>query len=103
MSKTYDKPIVIQKINELTEDWEDLYYPHAEINKAKTDSEYLNAGATRHKKALTFEIRYFSDLEAISLNLQLYRVLYKGVPYNLEDYDDFMEQHKTVKLLGVSY
>lgn len=103
MSKVFDKPITIQKINELTEDWEDLYFPHAEINKAKSDSEYLNAGAIRHKKALTFEIRYFSDLEAISHNLQLYRILYKGVAYNLADYDDFKEQHKTVKLLGVSY
>ena len=103
MSRLFDRPITIQKLDELTEDWSDVYTVHASINKAKSDSEYLNAGAIKNKRSLTFEIRYFSDLEDIALNLQSYRVLYQGVPYDLEDYDDFMLRHKTVKLLGVSY
>ena len=76
---------------------------HASINKAKSDNEYLNAGAVQAKKSLTFEVRYFKDLEDISLNLQTYRIVYQDVPYNIVDYDDFMLKHKTVKLLGVSY
>lgn len=103
MSRIYDKPITIQKINEATETWEDVFKVHASINKAKSDSEYLNAGAVRATKSLTFEVRYFAILEDISLNLQSYRVLYQGVPYNLVDYDDYMLLHKSVKLLGVSY
>ena len=103
MAKTYDRPISIQRINEATETWEDLFKIHASINKAKGDNEYLNAGAIQAKKNLTFEVRYFADLEGISLNLQSYRIVYQGVPYNIEDYDDFMLQHKTVKILGVSY
>ena len=103
MSRPYDKPISIQKINELTEDWEDVFKVHASINKAKSDNEYLNAGAIRGKKNLTFEVRYFSGLEDISLNLQSYRIIYQDVPYDIKDYDDYMLKHKTVKLLGVSY
>ena len=103
MSRVYDRPITIQKINERTELWEDVYKVHASINKAKADSEYLNAGAIQAKITLTFEVRYFGGIEDISLNLQSYRVVYQGVPYNIEDYDDYMMTHKTVKILGVSY
>ena len=103
MNNLFDRPITIQKIDEITETWADVYNVHAKINKAKTDSEYLNAGAVQDKKALTFEIRYFKDLEDISFNLSMYRILYKGIPYDINDYDDFMLKHKTVKMVGVSY
>lgn len=103
MPKVFDRSIIIQKIDEITEDWEDVFKVHACINKATSDNEYLNAGAIQGKKNLTFEVRYFSGLEDISLNLQRYRILFQNVPYDLKDYDDFMLQHKTVKLLGVSY
>lgn len=103
MARTYDRPIFIQRINETTETWENLYKIHASINKTRSDNEYLNAGAIQAKKNLTFEVRYFADLEDISINLQSYRIVYRGVPYNIEDYDDFMLQHKIVKILGVSY
>lgn len=103
MAKLFDRPITIQKINELTEDWEDVFKLHARINKAKNDSEYLNAGAIQAKRNLVFEVRYFAGLEDISYNLQTYRVVYQGVPFNLQDYDDYMLRHTTVKLVGVSY
>ena len=104
MNKSYDKPIIIQRINESTETWEDyLEKPiHARINKAKSDNKYLTAGAIQGKKALVFEVRYFRLLEDLDFNKQLYRIVYQGVPYSIEDYDDFMLEHKTVKLLGVS-
>lgn len=103
MANVFDRPITIQKIDEATEDWVDLYKLHTRVNKAKSDNEYTNAGAIQAKRSLTFEVRYFADLEDISFSLQHYRVVYQGVPYNLVDYDDFMLQHKTVKLMGVSY
>lgn len=103
MAKVFDKPITIQKLNSKAKRWEDLYKVHASINKSKSDGEYLSAGAVQAKKNLTFEVRYFSGLEDISLNLQVYRILYRKVPYNIVDFDDYMLQHKTVKLLGVSY
>ena len=104
MSKLFDRPIKILKINEVTEEWEDIFEKsiHASINKAKSDSEYLSGGAIQGKRSLVFEMRYFKDLEDISFNLQCYRIIYQGVPYDIKDYDDFMLKHKTVKLLGVS-
>lgn len=103
MSRPFDRPISIQRINETTETWEDVYKVHASINKTKSDDQYLGAGSTRTKKNLTFEMRYFADLEDISLNLQAYRIVYQGVPFAIEDYDDYMLNHKTVKIPGVSY
>lgn len=103
MANPYDRRIVIQKRDEITEDWITVFTPHARINKGKTDDEYLSAGAIQGKRTLVFEVRYFKDLEDISHNTQLYRVLYQDVPYNIRDYDDFMLAHKSVKLLGVSY
>lgn len=103
MSRLYDRPISIQKRNESTEQWEDVFKVHACINKAKGDDKYLSGGAIQGKRNLTFEVRYFADLEDISLNIQNYRIVYQGVPYDIKDYDDYMLKHKTVKLLGVSY
>ena len=103
MSRIYDRPILIQKRNETTEDWEDKFSVHASINKSKSDDEYLSAGAIQGKINLTFEVRYFKALEDISLNIQSYRIVYNGVPYDVKDYDDYMLQHKTVKILAVSY
>lgn len=105
MSKVFDKTILIQKIDEETETWVNAFDKsiHASVNKAKDDNEYLSAGAIQSKVNLTFEVRYFSKLEDIRFNLQSYRIVYRGIPFNLINYDDFMEQHKTVKLLGVSY
>ena len=99
---TYDKPIVIQRLNEDSEAWEDLYTLHARVNKS-SGSEYLNAGASQSRSTLVFETRYFKDLESIDDSRDLYRIVYRGRLFNITDYDDYQEQHKTVKLLGVSY
>lgn len=103
MSKPFDKPIEIQSIDEASETWVTIYKLHARINKAKANSEYLNAGAIQSKRALTFEVRYLKALEDIALNTQCYRILFDTIPYNIEDYDDYMLEHKTIKMLGVSY
>lgn len=103
MSRVFDRPVSIQRINEVTETWEDVYQVHASVNKNGTGNEYLDAGAIQAKRTLVFEVRYFKDLEDISFNLQMYRIVYQGIPFDLKDYDDFMLRHKTVKLLGVSY
>lgn len=102
MSRIYDKPILIQRINEITEEWEDLYNLHARVNK-KNGDEAVNAGAVRYKSNKTFEVRYFKDLADIDGNTQSYRIVYKDRTYNITDYDDYMEQHLTVTLVGELY
>ena len=42
-------------------------------------------------------------MAAIRLATQRYRILYNGAIYKVTDYDDYREQHRTVRLLGVSY
>ena len=101
MSKAFAKPISLQRTNDATEKWEDVYKLHAYINKASKNNEYQNAGAIQDKVAKIFEVRYFKALKDIEFNTQLYRIIYDGNPYNITDYDDFREEHKTVKLLGV--
>lgn len=98
----YDKPILIQKIND-EEEWEDLFTLHANINKPQRDNKYQNAGAIQDHRSLRFSVRYFRDLEDISYNPQLYRILYNNIPFSIEDYDDYMLQHKSVTMIGVSY
>lgn len=98
----FDKPIIIQKIDEISEKWENYYALHARVNKTN-GSEYLNAGANQSKSTRVFEVRYFKDLEKIDDSRGTYRIIYRGRTYNITDYDDYLEQHKTVKLLGVAY
>jgi len=97
---TFDKPIIIQKVDEATELWTDLYPLHAKVNKSN-GSEYLNAGGNQSKSTRVFEVRYFKDLEAIDDDRGSYRIIYRGRVYDIRDYDDYLEKHKTVKLLGV--
>lgn len=99
----FDKPIIIQKIDEATEKWVNLFDKplHAKVNKSN-GSEYLNAGASRSKATRVFEVRYFKDLEDIALNTDMYRLSYRGHIYNITDYDDYQERHQTIKLLGVA-
>lgn len=104
MSRAYDRPITIQTIGgEDNETWVDLYSLHANINKAKDNDEYLSGGSIQEKVSLVFEVRYFENLENIAYNTSMYRIVYDGHNFNIVNYDDYMLQHKTVKLLGVSY
>lgn len=99
---TFDRPIVIQKIDQETEQWSDLWPLHARINKT-TGSEYVEAGADRSQSTKTFELRYFAGLEDVDFNRGLYRIIYRGHTFNIVDYDDYMESHQVVKLKAVSY
>lgn len=96
----FDKPITIQAVDEVTEKWTDLYKLHARVNKSN-GSEYLKAGAVQSKVTKVFEVRYFKALERIDGDTGSYRILYRDRIYNITDYDDFQEEHKTIKLLGV--
>lgn len=99
---TFDKPIKIQKMDETTEKWADLYSLHARVNKTQ-GTEATTSGATRPQVSRTFEVRYFKALEDIAMNTQIYRIEYRGHTYNIVDYDDYMESHQTVKLIAEVY
>ena len=100
----YDRPIKVQVQDPETEVWEDAFSGnlHAEVNKTGGGSKE-NAGAGHYAASLTFKLRYTKKLEAIAYSPQSYRILYRGRTFRVVDYDDFMEQHREVKLTGEFY
>lgn len=97
----YDKPITIQ-MQDATESWVDKWLLHARVNKTG-GGQALGAGADQYKATLTFEVRYFPALEDLRFHPQPYRISYRGHTFKLVDYDDYMEQHQTIKLVGEAY
>lgn len=96
-------PLTIQIQDQDTEEWTDHLQLHAlQVNKAGA-GETFNAGAEQYHPRLTFRLRWCKALEDVAYNTQLYRIVYRGRTYNIQDYDDYMEQHKTVNLVGVAY
>lgn len=100
----FNRPITIEKFDEQKEEWE-IFLPtlHARINKTTVNNEYLSAGAVQAKRTLTFDLRYCPPLKEVGYNTQIYRILYDGMHFNIKDYDDYMENHTTIRLMGVSY
>lgn len=98
----YDKPITIQVQKEDCEHWRDSLHLHAKVNKTG-GGQGFTAGADQYRASLTFEVRYCKALEAIRFSAQTFRIIYRGQKFKVVDYDDFMEQHQTVKLVGELY
>lgn len=96
----YNRPILIQKLDENTEEWRDFLNLRSFVNKSK-GSEYLSSGAIQYSQELVFNVRYCRPLSEIALNTQLYRIIFENYTYDVIDYDDYMLKHRTVKLLGV--
>lgn len=99
---TFDKPITIQVQDPDTELWTDKLKLHAHVNKTGGGAR-SNAGADQYQARLTFSVRYAKTLEQIAYNTQPYRVIYRGRTFKVVDYDDFMEEHSVVKLVGEFY
>lgn len=95
----FDRPITIQIQDPETEQWTDHWKLHARINKA-TGQEKVDGGANQSKATMTFEVRYFAAIKKLFLNTQLFRIVYEGNYFDIVDYDDYMETHRTVKLKG---
>lgn len=99
---TYDKPITIQVQDPETEQWSDKLHLHAGVNKTGGGTSF-NAGADQHRASLTFKLRYVKALEDLAYSPQPYRIIYRGRTFKVVDYDDYMERHREVKLVGELY
>lgn len=96
-------PVTIQTQDMETEEWTDLLHLHAlQVNKAGA-GESFNAGADQYHPRLTFDLRWCQALEAVAYATQTHRIVYRGRTFNIVDYDDYMEQHLTVRLTGEAY
>lgn len=98
----YNKPITVQVQDPETEKWEDSLNLHAEVNKTSGGTAF-NAGADQYRSTLTFRVRYARKLEEIANGPQSFRIVYRGRNYKVVDYDDYMERHRDVKLVGELY
>lgn len=96
-------PVTIQIMDEETEEYSDHLHLHAlQVNKTGA-GENFNAGAEQYHPRLTFRFRWCKALEDIAHNTQPYRIVYRGHNYNIQDYDDYMEKHQTVNIVGMAY
>lgn len=96
-------PLTIQVIDPDTEEWSDHLHLHAiQVNKTGSGESFA-AGAEQYHPRLTFRLRWCKALEDVAYNTQLYRIVYRGHTYNIQDYDDYMEKHQTVNLVGMAY
>ena len=98
---TYNQVIQIQKLNDDTELYNDYYRCHAQVNKTG-GNEYLIAGSVSTKNKFTFIVRYCEELKNLQFDTQTYRIVFNGVIFNILDADDFMQRHKTIKIIGES-
>lgn len=96
----FNKPIVIQKWNEDAQGWEIYFTCHARVNTSKATTN-LDGGTLYGRNKTNFDVRFCKAVSMIEFDTQLYRIVYKNVVYDLVEYDDYMEQHRTVKLKGV--
>ena len=69
----YNRPILIQKLDNETEIWSDYYSTHAEINKA-SGKEYFNASTNVSASTYNFTTRY--------------RVVYKNKVFDIVNVDN---------------
>ena len=96
-------PITIQRRDPETEDWQDLLHLHAkQVNRAGGGETYA-AGREQFHARLVFDFRWCKELEALRWNPQEHRIVYRGQMLNITNYDDYMEQHQTVRLTGEAY
>lgn len=98
----YNKPIIIQVQDPETEEWRVKLGLHASVNKTGGGTNF-SAGTDQHNTSLTFKCRYVKALEELAYNTQPYRIIYQGRAFKVVDYDDFMEQHREIKLVGEYY
>lgn len=100
--RVYDRPVLLQRQDESTELWETEESICCCVNRAG-GTESFSSGADQFHARLTFETRYFPALEDVRYQPQLYRLIYRGHTFNIVDYDDYMEQHREVKMVGELY
>lgn len=96
-------PVTIERMDPDTETWTVLLQLHAIQANKTSGGESFSAGREQYRPRLTFDLRWCKALEAVRWNPQGHRIVYRGHTFNILDYDDYMEQHLTVRLTGEAY
>lgn len=96
---SYKFPILIQKLNEKTEKWEDYYSTHANINKVG-GKEYTQASTNISNSTFNFKVRYCSLMEEVIFNTEIFRVVYKKRCYDVKNVDHYGENKTELTIIG---
>lgn len=96
---SYPLKIKIQKLNIMSEIWEDYYEPHAKVEKVG-GKEYTKARTVISQSTYNFKIRYCNIVEDIIYNTEGYRVIYKKHIFDIKNVDRYEENSKEIILTG---
>lgn len=96
---SYNKPILIQKLDEDTEKWNYYYSTHANVNKA-SGKEYFNAKTNISSSAYNFKVRYCEKLKELLFNTEIYRVVYESRCYDIKNVDRYAENKTELTIIG---
>ncbi len=96
-------PVVLQKMNEETEAYEDVKKIHALQVNHRNGAESFDSAAGQYHLGLVFRFAWTRTIEAIRFDPQHYRLMYNGQAFAVTNYDDYMERHLYVNVTGVAY
>ncbi len=95
----FDKPFELQHYDLTQHIWTSFEHLHGNINKAISMGGQ-NPSDNAHSSRCTFRVRYHAALDGVRSEIQHYRIIYGGEPYELTDYDDYNERRTIIKLIA---
>lgn len=96
---SYKFPILIEKLNEDTEKWEEYYSTHANINKVG-GKEYTQASTNISNSTFHFKVRYCNKMKEVIYNTEKYRVVYDNRCYDIKNADRYGENKTELTIIG---
>ena len=95
----FNKLVLIQKLDQDTEEWNDYFLTHANVNKS-SGKEYFNASTNISSSTFNFSIRYSPYLRDIVFNTEEYRVVYDDKYFDIKNVDNFMLKNHEIVIVG---
>lgn len=95
----YKFPINIKKLNLDTEQYEDYYKTHANINKT-SGKEYFNASSNISDSTLNFKVRYCELIKDIIYNTEIFIIEYDGRVFDIKTVDRYAESKTESTIVG---
>lgn len=94
-------PLTIQRLGAdgIWEDWMNL---HALRVNPYSSRENEDDGGEQAWTTIDFTVRWCRRLEEVQFSRPSFRIVWKGHHFDIRRYDDYMNNHKSVKLTGVS-
>lgn len=96
---SYKFPILIEKLNENAEKWEEYYHTRANINKVG-GKEYEQASTNISNSTFNFKVRYCEKMKEVIFNTEIYRVVYDNRCYDIKNVDRYAENKTELTIIG---